>query len=68
LSVSVSHWPHGEEWSSENPNLCHRELRAEENPTNQARLMGSSGPDWFHWSMAFDLLAYLSFAIEALVI
>src|SRR4029450_8428471 len=34
LSVSVSHWPHGEEWSSENPNLCHRELRAEEN-TNQ---------------------------------
>jgi hypothetical protein len=30
--------------------------------------MGSSGPDWFHSSTAFDLLANLSFAIEALVI
>jgi hypothetical protein len=25
-------------------------------------LMGSSGANWFHWSMAFDLVAYLSFA------
>jgi drug/metabolite transporter (DMT)-like permease len=24
--------------------------------------MGSSGPDWFHWSTASDLLAYVSFA------
>jgi hypothetical protein len=25
-------------------------------------LIGSSGANWFHWSMAFDLVAYLSFA------
>jgi hypothetical protein len=25
-------------------------------------LIGSTGANWFHWSMAFDLLAYLSFA------
>ena len=24
-------------------------------------LIGSSGASWFHWSMAFDLVAYLSF-------
>ena len=25
-------------------------------------LIGSTGPNWFHWSMAFDLFGYLSFA------
>ena len=25
-------------------------------------LIGSSGANWFHWSMVFDLVAYLSFA------
>ena len=25
-------------------------------------LIGSTGANWFHWSMAFDLLGYLSFA------
>jgi hypothetical protein len=25
-------------------------------------LIGATGANWFHWSMAFDLLAYLSFA------
>src|SRR4029453_287823 len=24
-------------------------------------LIGSSGANWFHWSMVFDLVAYLSF-------
>src|SRR4030095_17171373 len=24
-------------------------------------LIGSAGANWFHWSMAFDLFAYLSF-------
>src|SRR5215217_5249646 len=24
-------------------------------------LIGSSGANWFHWSMVFDLIAYLSF-------
>jgi Domain of unknown function (DUF4386) len=30
-------------------------------------LIGSSGANWFHWSMVFDLFAYLSFAPIALL-
>jgi hypothetical protein len=30
-------------------------------------LIGSSGANWFHWSMAFDLFGYLSFAPVAVL-
>jgi hypothetical protein len=30
-------------------------------------LIGSTGADWFHWSMAFDLVGYLSFVPVAVL-